>query len=870
MQYIADLHIHSHYSIATSRNLIPEYLDYWARIKGIHVVGTGDFTHPGWQAELQEKLEPADEPGLWRLKDAYRMDAPQARLNETRFMLTTEISNIYKKNEKTRKVHNLIFAPDFETVYKISRELHKIGNITSDGRPILGLDSRDLLHIALQASDDIFFVPAHIWTPWFSALGAQSGFDTITDCYSDLAGHIYAVETGLSSDPPMNWMCRFLDGYTLISNSDAHSPEKLGREANLFEGAISYYDMIKALKDPGHEAFMGTVEFFPQEGKYHYDGHRKCGMVWNPLETLQHGGLCPVCGKPVTEGVMHRVAQLSDRDDISERVHAKSFYSLIPLKEMIAEVTGTGPGSKKVNDAYFNLIRKGGSEFDILMNLPLEDIQTMANERLSEAIRRMRSREVHIEEGYDGAYGRVTCFREGELADRVSQPSLFGDMVGESGTVFDSRPLISFDLQAYRRMQEKSDGKTVPDHKTDASKTGASNILQALNVAQRKAVRHKDGPLLILAGPGTGKTKTLTHRIAYLIREHEVSPHQILAVTFSNKAAEEMSVRIKVLLQTQREPDLPSIHTFHAFGYGVLKKHGQKLKRPWPWQLIDRPLQDVLFKKHLQLPKGQLSSLRTVVHAVKQNNLSIDSAEDKDSVDTFYRYQNLLQKHNAFDLQDLIYETLRLFQQYPRVLQNYRKRFAWILVDEYQDINPAQYALIRLLAKDKTANLCAIGDPNQAIYGFRGADVSFIKRFQADYDGSTVYRLQQSYRCSNYILKASAGVLADKDNVLDGLQDGVRIHISEQKTDKSEAEFVARTIEAMMGGLRFYSMDSSVSAGHADQSNRSLQDFAVLCRIKNQMPALQKAFNDHSIPYQIVDHEPLFAREPARTILNIL
>ncbi|WP_457565156.1 endonuclease Q family protein, partial [Caldithrix abyssi] len=368
MRFIADLHIHSHFSVATSKDLIPEKLDYWARIKGIPVVGTGDFTHPGWLKELKEKLEPAED-GLFKLKEELRL--PGAPDTPVRFLLSAEISSIYKKNNKVRKIHNVILAPDFESVEQMQARLSRIGNITSDGRPILGLDAKDLLELTLEVNEDNFFIPAHIWTPWFSALGSKSGFDSIEECFEDLTQYIYAVETGLSSDPPMNWLCSFLDRFTLISNSDAHSPEKLGREANIFQAELSYRGIIEALKNPDSQKFAGTVEFYPQEGKYHLDGHRKCGVRWDPLQTLQNKGICPVCGKKVTVGVLNRVAQLSDREEIEELPGRKPFYSLIPLKEALSEILQTGPNTKTVDQAYQALIQKAGSEFNLLLNLPL-------------------------------------------------------------------------------------------------------------------------------------------------------------------------------------------------------------------------------------------------------------------------------------------------------------------------------------------------------------------------------------------------------------------------------------------------------------------------------------------------------------------
>ena len=325
MNLVADLHIHSHFSRATSPNLTFEHLTRWAQLKGIHVVGTGDIAHPGWLAEMREKLEPAEE-GLYRLKPehttAVQAQVPPACHAPVRFMLGGEISNIYKRGDRTRKVHNTVFAPSFDALERLQARLEKIGNIRSDGRPILGLDSRDLLEIVLDTDPACHLIPAHIWTPWFSLLGSKSGFDSVAECFADLTPHIFALETGLSSDPPMNWRVSGIDRYTLVSNSDAHSPEKLGREATLFDCELAYDALFDAvLPSPAHgrgaggEGYLGTIEFFPEEGKYHFDGHRACGIVWDPPTTRAHNVICPVCGKPVTVGVMHRVEALADRPE---------------------------------------------------------------------------------------------------------------------------------------------------------------------------------------------------------------------------------------------------------------------------------------------------------------------------------------------------------------------------------------------------------------------------------------------------------------------------------------------------------------------------------------------------------------------------
>jgi PHP family Zn ribbon phosphoesterase len=318
MKFYTDPRPRSHYSRATSKNLNLEYLSLWAQLKGINIVGTGDFTRLGWLKEPREKLEPAEE-GLYTLKGppaaAVQGEIPPSCRQETRFMLTCEISNIYKRLDKARKVYNVVFAPDFDAAERIQAKLGRIGNISSDGRPVLGLDSRDLLEIVLESGSLSYLIPAHIWTPWFSAMGSKSGFDRVEECFADLSPHIFAVETGLSSDPPMNWRLSQLDPYVLVSNSDARSPQKLGRESTVYDTEFSYPGIYQALSDPENRGLIGTVEFFPEEEKYHYDGHRQCRTRLHPRETANNNGLCPARAKPVTVGVMARVEQLADHPE---------------------------------------------------------------------------------------------------------------------------------------------------------------------------------------------------------------------------------------------------------------------------------------------------------------------------------------------------------------------------------------------------------------------------------------------------------------------------------------------------------------------------------------------------------------------------
>lgn len=410
MKMIADLHIHSRFSMATSKEGTPENLDFWARKKGISLIGTGDFTHPVWREELKERLV-SEGNGLYRLRDVYVKEESRKFPGEgTRFVVSGEISSIYKKNGKTRKVHNVILLPSLEAADAMAQRLEKIGNIHSDGRPILGLDSHDLLEMMLDVCPEGILIPAHIWTPHFSVLGAKSGFDSVEECFEELAPYIHALETGLSSDPAMNWRISKLDRYQLVSNSDAHSPSKLGREANLLDIDCSYEGLYRAIQTG--EGLEGTVEFFPEEGKYHFDGHRKCGVSLSPVEAERLGGICPVCGKKLTMGVDHRVEQLADRAEGFVKKDGKKYESLVPLPEVISACMGYSTASKKVQGCFEQMIQTLGTEFDILRNVPSEDIKSCAGERIAEGIENVRTGNVKRIPGYDGEYGKIELFDE--------------------------------------------------------------------------------------------------------------------------------------------------------------------------------------------------------------------------------------------------------------------------------------------------------------------------------------------------------------------------------------------------------------------------------------------------------------------------
>ena len=431
MKFLADLHIHSKFSRATSRDMVLDILAPWAKVKGITLLATGDFTHPEWLFLMKEKLEPMGN-GFLRLKpsttafDAAPFKGLPVLGRSMAFILSAEVSFIYSKGGKVRKVHVMVLAPDFESVERINRRLQAVGNLSSDGRPILGLDVRLFCKMVAETAPRAVVIPSHIWTPWFSLFGANSGFDTIEECFEEMTPSIFALETGLSSDPPMNWRLSALDRFALVSNSDAHSPSKIGREANAFDTDFSFRGLIEALRKNDPARFLYTVEFFPEEGKYHYDGHRKCGVVCGPKESLKTNDLCPKCGKKLTIGVLHRVEELADRENGEERPGRVPYKNLVPLNEIIAEAVDKTAESQGVWDLYFRFIREFGDEHAILTEVPVAELARVSPERVAEAVDRMRRGLVSIRPGHDGEYGQIHIFGEDAQAGAPSaQMSLF-------------------------------------------------------------------------------------------------------------------------------------------------------------------------------------------------------------------------------------------------------------------------------------------------------------------------------------------------------------------------------------------------------------------------------------------------------------
>ena len=864
MPFYADLHIHSKHSRATSRDCDLEHLAWWGQRKGVGVVATGDFTHPAWFSELQDKLVPA-EPGLFRLRSDLEREVasrlPSACVQPVRFMLSVEISTIYKKDEHTRKIHHLVYAPDFDTAGRFRTSLGRIGNIASDGRPILGLDSRHLLEIALESGHGAYLVPAHIWTPWFSVLGSKSGFDAVEACYGDLADHIFAVETGLSSDPPMNWRVSQLDRYRLVSNSDAHSPPMLGREACVFDIEPDYYAIREALESG--RGYGGTIEFFPEEGKYHLDGHRKCGVRLAPDETRRLDGLCPTCGKPVTVGVMHRVETLADRADGERPAHADPFRSIVALPQIVGELHGVGAKSKRVAKDIGALVDRLGPELEILERVPLEDIRGIGSSLLTEAIERLRAGKVIRDAGYDGEYGVIRMFEARELHRAPMVATLFDDLPMPD----DIAPTSTTEAPRATGPTPAASPQSAPASPSSEPPRGSDcrfPLLQPLDPEQRRAAEIVEGALLIIAGPGTGKTRTLVHRMAHLVEDCGVDPQQCLAITFTRRAAGEMRSRLRSLT---RAASRMNVTTFHGFGMRLVREHHSALGLHRSLRIAEPGERLEIAREITGLSSRESRRLLEDVDRAQRGSGSTPKGMHR-------AYRERLWDHDLLDFNDLIALPVELLEGDPGLREHYRRRFPWVSVDEYQDVDALQYRLLRLLVAED-GNLCAIGDPDQAIYGFRGADVGFFLRFREDFAHAETVRLQRNYRSSPTIVAGALQAIRPTSLVPDRSLEstaqgpGAQIAVHEATNEHQEAAFVVHAIEKLIGGYSHYSLDSG-RVGSNDGETLSFADIAILYRTDAQCGPLVEALSQSGIPFQKRSHDRLIDRPLVASLAHTL
>ncbi|MGQ1948164.1 UvrD-helicase domain-containing protein [Geofilum sp. OHC36d9] len=836
MFYIADLHIHSRFSRATSKQLNLESLYQWAQIKGINVIGTGDFTHPQWFRELSEKLEP-DGTGFYRLRNPPEetgLPGVKVKNTEVRFCLSSEISCIYKYGDKVRKNHNLVFAPDLETVARINARLSAIGNLTADGRPILGLPSRDLLEIVTSCSDRAYLIPAHVWTPWFSTLGSKGGYDSVDECFRDLSPLVFALETGLSSDPMMNWRWSALDRFTLISNSDAHSPRKIGREATLFNTGLSYDEMFSAMKS--REGFVGTYEFYPQEGKYFLDGHRNCGIIWDPSETRRYNGICPVCGHPITAGVLNRVEALSDRDEAMPPAVKPSYNYIIPLPEVLGEIKGLGPESKAVQAAFVQALSQFGNEFSLLNDVPVEDIKKY-DVLLGEAVRRMRCGAINATAGYDGVFGRIKVFEEGEI----------GKLSGEQ---------YLFDLPLVQVAETAQSYESVKPHAGTATEPSFST--HGLNEQQQAVLDSDAAMLLVKAGPGTGKTRVLTEWLADILQSGQALPCEVMAITFTRKAAGEIKSRL--VTAAGPKADEVRIGTFHALAWDMLKAACPNLNTVYDagsrlsvLRFLNPGLNEATCKKLA----GAMADFMETAKASEM--VGFDQTVDV--------YRNYLESCGAVDLSDIIGKLVWVLENKPTYRTVCCDALKVIAIDEFQDINPMQYRLIELLGADK--RLLAIGDPDQSIYGFRGSDLRLFFKFETAFKPA-VFGLTRNYRSVPGVIKAAARVIghnALRSHLLLTPQRAGRdkVTLFSAPTPEQEAAFIAAEIEKKVGGTNLLSGGKAFFEGDYGYS-----DVAVLYRSHLVGRQLLKAFKAVNMPLLLVDGSNILSQAPFDFVAHAL
>lgn len=848
----ADLHIHSRFSRATSSRLTLPHLAAWAGAKGIDVLATGDFTHPVWRQELRDSLEMDEDSGLLRLKRPLNGDDVTREIphlaglapREPKFMLEAEISSIYKKNGAVRKIHSLVYMPDFESADRLCEKLEAIGNLKSDGRPILGLDVKDLLAMVLEIPR-AYMIPAHIWTPWFALFGSKSGFDSLEECFEDLTPHIFAAETGLSSDPDMNRCWSSLDHLLMVSSSDAHSGENLAREATLFEGDATYDGIFDALhKKEGATRYAGTLEFFPEEGKYHLDGHRACGVVLEPAECMKLNNICPVCGKPLTVGVLHRVLALADRN--APPCPGKDFQSLIPLPEILGEILHCGAKTRKTQEKYAELLERFGSEMSILQDVPEHDLRHVWPE-LGEAVARMRAGRVIRHAGYDGEYGVIRLFEEGENA-----PSLLENAAPRRRNA--ARESARLARAAEEKKQEQA--RPAPAPKAPEKPSFAPDSFSPM---QQEALTAGPGPVLVLAGPGAGKTRTLVGRMARLIRSGTPAS-DIVAVTFTRRAAEEMRARLAAALRGDAEEEnaLPETDTLHAL---ALKRWQGEA----PVVLSEEGARRAFAEANPGLEKKEAGRLYERLELARE---TLNMPEELVSLAENYRAWK--KERNLADYTDLPEAWLAELKS-----RNYGAAKPWkhILVDEVQDLSPLQKELVQALTPADGSGFFGIGDPDQSIYGFRGADAGIEDSLRERWPQLRVLGLTESHRSAAAILDAGHDALDGKaacGELTSVTGSSATLQWMAAPSAEREAAWIADRIAYLIGGTSHQQADlhETLSGCHLEAGSCSPGEIAVLCRLKALMAPIRAALEKRGIPCAAPEAEAFWDDERVDLMLQ--
>jgi uncharacterized protein (TIGR00375 family) len=872
------------------------------------------MTHPGWLDELEAKLAPGDD-GLYGLRpDLAAAAGPlPASAPVPRFVPTGEVSAIYKQDGRVRKIHLVVVAPDLAAARRFGEALGRLGNVRSDGRPILGLSARDITEIALTCDPGMEVIPAHVWTPWFSLFGSKSGFDRLEDCFLDLSPHIRALETGLSSDPAMNRLISALDGYVLVSSSDAHSSEKLGREATVIKGPATFETLKAALR--GGPELIGTVEFFPEEGKYHLDGHAGCGPALTPGQTREAGGMCPVCGRPLTVGVLSRVYELADRDRPPEGMRPD--WHVVPLAELLGQVLDRGPATQEVARSYRRLVGELGPELDILLDVPIADIRTAAGPVLARAVEKARLGEVEASGGYDGLFGTIKVLSKSERLELSGQGVLFGSTPVRRG-----RPPLGEGAPKSPRLQ--ADPPPGGAKRRPGGQLGpVGSILQGLTAEQLAAVTFMGGDLAVTAGPGSGKTLVLTRRAAFLARRlagplaapmvgslvdvdaalaalvgagasfagpdgagaappapdgagaaspapegpapegdgrpdpgrpsgpdprapserltppAPAAPLPILVTTYTRKAAETLSERLSELRSPFAAPLIVS--TLHALALSELRS-----ARPGT-ELAPERLQAAMAAMAARRAGLSPRAFQTALSLAKNRLEPLDSLPDPALRGAALEYQARLDEDRLVDFDDLIARARGL---------DWRGRFAHVLADEFQDFSLAQLRLLAIMAPPD--GLTVIGDPDQGIYGFRGALPRAFESLDAERGRAARLELSHNFRSGPTLVEAAEAARPKPGAPRRAARKAPPEPVGRAVLDRPELEaaWVAERIRASLGVLDLGPGGSS----RADTEllpGLALGDVAVLFRLRRQAEAVARSLDAAGLPWQMAGEEPL-------------
>lgn len=941
MHLIADLHTHSKYSRATSRDLDLEHLALWARRKGTHIVGTGDVTHPDWLQELQEKLIPAEE-GLFQLRpeldQRLSKECPSSISSQlVRFLLAVEVCTIFKRGNTNHRLNHLVCLPGWSEASVLQQIFASEGNLSADGRPILGMDARDLLAQLLDISPRVHLIPTQIWSPHASLLGARSGFGSVVECFGDLASSLFALEMGSASDVRMNQRLSSLDHYTLLSHSNAHTPSRVGQEANWLNCALSYDEIFASIRSGAPESWLGTFGGYPEAGRYYYDGHRSCKVRLHPSETKAFDGRCPVCKKPLTTGVLNRIEALADRTEeaLATAPSRPPSIRMVTLETVLSEIFEIGPKSRRIQRQYHALLEQFGSERDILMTLPEEELKRANIPLFTEAIKRVRAGQVEVTPGYDGEQGVIRIFQENE--SKATSFSLFpgADLNKKEDDVqlmlfpapkkyppprqlfpgpeseHEQLALFVADNDEPRAPLQHNEEGSSPSHleaheeeelptqqlprtilkaptnlmqsqqmpqlrlrPPTQSNPVPKQLLFALNTEQRMAVVHWGSPMLISAGPGTGKTRTLAHRIAYLVASTKVSPRHMVVLALTQHAARALEEQLYHLL---KGPCGITVATFHQFCLQLLEQEASREQDPTTVPTILGPMEQLTLLRELAEQRGlplshkELKEVHGHISQAKQQLLLPDECahlllepESKDAslapflqqvhpefLGLYQDYQSQLRRLHSMDLDDLLVETVLRLQSDVDFRQKLQRSIHSLHVDEYQDLTELPFQLLRLLYTEQT-DLCVSGDPDQAMLHTQRPDAWYFRQFLEDF--STPRRkaircsLWRNYRSPERLLEAAYELISTQSDprrikLLAMVHHPQPITSYVCQTESAEAAFVAQTIQHWIE-------EGLPSSYPPEREPFAPGQICILVRTPAQQKGLQDALTSAGISYQ--------------------